>query len=183
MRFPRTVFLQPNASKRVNGSPIGSPSYELDPALAHTLNAPFVQVTQKGYGGDDDTKCHIAVVWIGGVQSVGMPRVRIGSSSERGTLLGQSVTSDFTKVSCLVGQPSVVEGTTCEWTVTSDNEHVLAVREDDLIKVTVGPGAMGAGRLIYGGEVKVIDAVVTVSTPLEDSVWSVMIKLADLRSR
>jgi hypothetical protein len=180
MRFPRTVFLQPNASKRVNGSPIGSPSYELDPALAHTLNAPFVQVTQKGYGGDDDTKCHIAVVWIGGVQSVGMPRVRIGSSSELGWLLGQSVTSDFTKVSCLVGQPSVVEGTTCEWTVTSDNEHVLAKSEDGLVKVTVGPGALDASQIVYVGGMptRQISARLTFATPLEESVWQVAIKLA-----
>jgi hypothetical protein len=180
MRFPRTVFLQPNASKRVSGSPIGSPSYELDPALAPTLNAPFVQVTQQGYGGDDDTKCHIAVVWIGGVQSVGMPRVRIGSSSELGTLLGQSVTSDFTKVSCLVGQPSVVEGTTCEWTVSSDNEHVLAVKEDGLVKITVGPGALDASQIVYVGGMptRQISARLTFATPLEESVWQVSIKLA-----
>lgn len=182
MRFPRTVFLQPNGSKRVNGSRIENPSYEIDPALSHTLQAPFVQVTQQGYGGDDDTKCHIAVVWIGGVQSVAMPRVLFGEASDIGKPLGQYVTSDFTKVSCLVGQPSVVEGTTCEWTVSSDNEHVLAVKKDDLINVTVGPGAMAASRQIYSGgrPIKVVDATVTVSTPLEDSVWSVTIKLANV---
>jgi hypothetical protein len=178
MRFSRTIFVKPKWKKRKNGTPLDSPEYlddndDFDSVFYENklaVSPPFVRLTQKGYGGDEDTKCHVGVVWIGGVSEVNWFSGR-----------SQNVTSDFTKVSCLVGQPAVVEGATCNWTVSSDNEYVIAKKEDGLIKVTVGPGALAASSTGYSGytRIKAISARITVSTPLEDNSWFVSIKLAD----
>ena len=140
-RFPREIYVVPEYIRRywiqdlltITGTVFQSwwPLYDV--SQSGPQNTEAVVFTQLGYGGEDDTNCIVNMIWLNAVEVHLAGPATVGGEIEGGGY----VVGDFRKETCLVCQPTTVEGTACEWDATSSQDWAALTIEDGLLKLEI----------------------------------------------